>query len=118
MDSVKPNYFRLFVILAMVVTGFTLGAAYAFVCAFIYLEPTLPSVAAMKNNELAVPLRVYTRSGELIAQIGEQRRNPVGYENSVRRNRSTLHPWSRARALHHDDSDSGSGFPLRSAGDR
>jgi penicillin-binding protein 1A len=80
MDSVKPNYFRLFVIVAMVVTGFTLGAAYAFVCAFIYLEPTLPSVAAMKNNELAVPLRVYTRSGELIAQIGEQRRNPVGYE--------------------------------------
>ena len=34
----------------------------------------------MKNNELAVPLRVYTRSGDLIAQIGEQRRNPVKYE--------------------------------------
>ena len=34
----------------------------------------------MKNNELAVPLRVYTNSGELIAQIGEQRRNPVTYE--------------------------------------
>src|SRR6186713_1046539 len=34
----------------------------------------------MKNNELAVPLRVYTRSGDLIAQIGEQRRNPVMYD--------------------------------------
>ena len=34
----------------------------------------------MKNNELAVPLRVYTRSGDLIAQIGEQRRNPVKYD--------------------------------------
>ena len=46
----------------------------------MYLEPTLPTVAAMKNNEFSVPLRVYTSSGELISQIGEQRRNPVNYE--------------------------------------
>jgi penicillin-binding protein 1A len=80
MDSVKPNYFRLFVGAVMGVTAITLAAAYAFICAFVYLEPTLPSVDAMKNNELAVPLRVYSSSGELIAQIGEQRRNPVKYE--------------------------------------
>jgi penicillin-binding protein 1A len=64
----------------MGVTAVTLAIAYAFVCAYVYLEPTLPSVAAMKNNELSVPLRVYTRSGDLISQIGEQRRNPVKYE--------------------------------------
>src|SRR5262245_48727909 len=80
MDSVKPNYFRLIVLAVMGVTGITLAAAYAFVCAYVYLEPTLPTVDAMKNNEYAVPLRVYTSSGELIAQIGEQRRNPVRYE--------------------------------------
>jgi penicillin-binding protein 1A len=80
MDSVKPNYFRLVALVIMGVTGITLAAAYAFICAYVYLEPTLPTVAAMKNNELAVPLRVYTSSGELIAQIGEQRRNPVKYE--------------------------------------
>src|SRR5205814_1285112 len=34
----------------------------------------------MRNVELQVPLRVYTRSGALIAQIGEQRRIPVGYD--------------------------------------
>jgi penicillin-binding protein 1A len=33
----------------------------------------------MRNAELQVPLRVFTRSGELIAQIGEQRRIPVTY---------------------------------------
>ena len=76
----KPNYFRLFVQLLMGVTAVTFAIAYAFVCSYVYLEPTLPSVAAMKSNELAVPLRVYTRSGDLIAQIGEQRRNPVKYE--------------------------------------
>jgi len=64
----------------MGVTAITLGVAYAFVCAFVYLEPTLPSVSAMKNNEFAVPLRVFTSSGELISQIGEQRRIPVKYE--------------------------------------
>jgi len=78
--SVKPNYFRLFVKLVMGVTAITLAAAYALICSYIYLEPTLPSVSAMKNNELQVPLRVYANSGELIAQIGAERRNPVKYE--------------------------------------
>ena len=64
----------------MGVTAITLGVAYAVICTYTYLEPTLPSVVAMKNNDLAVPLRVYTRSGDLIAQIGEQRRNPVRYD--------------------------------------
>jgi penicillin-binding protein 1A len=64
----------------MGVTAVTLVVAYSFICAYVYLEPTLPTVAAMKNNELAVPLRIYTSSGELISQIGDQRRNPVKYE--------------------------------------
>src|SRR5262245_65584655 len=34
----------------------------------------------MRNVELQVPLRVYTRSGALMAQIGEQRRIPVTYD--------------------------------------
>ncbi len=76
----KPNYFRLTVQLLMGVTAVTLAAAYALICSYIYLEPSLPSVAAMKTSDFAVPLRVYTRSGDLIAQIGEQRRNPVNYD--------------------------------------
>ena len=76
----KPNYFRLIVQLLMGVMAVTMSVAYAFVSAYVYLEPSLPTVAAMKNNELAVPLRVYTSAGELISQIGEQRRNPVRYE--------------------------------------
>jgi penicillin-binding protein 1A len=77
---VKPNYIRLTAKVLMGVTAVTLAAAYALVCSYIYIEPTLPSVAAMKNNELQVPLRVYTSSGELISQIGEQRRNPVRFD--------------------------------------
>ena len=58
----------------------TVLGAFAIASLYVFLEPSLPSVAAMRNVELQVPLRVYTRSGELIAQIGEQRRIPVAYE--------------------------------------
>ncbi len=49
--------------------------------AYVYLNPTLPSVEQMRNTELQVPLRIYARSGQLIAQIGEQRRIPVAYDD-------------------------------------
>ena len=54
--------------------------AFALACSYVYLVPSLPSVDAMRNVELQVPLRVYTRDGRLIAQIGEQRRIPVRYD--------------------------------------
>ena len=76
----KRKYFR---ILGLVLAGVmlvTLLAGYALACSFVYLEPSLPSTQAMRNIEMQVPLRVYSRSGGLIAQIGEQRRIPVTYE--------------------------------------
>jgi len=47
---------------------------------YVYLQPSLPTVEAMRSAELQVPLRIYSRSGQLIAQIGEQRRIPVAYD--------------------------------------
>ena len=58
----------------------TLLGAIGLAGCYIYIEPTLPSVDAMRNVEMQVPLRVYTRDGDLIAQIGEQRRIPVTWE--------------------------------------
>lgn len=48
--------------------------------AYLYLQPSLPTVEAMRQIELQVPLRVYSRDGQMIAQIGEQRRIPVTFE--------------------------------------
>jgi penicillin-binding protein 1A len=78
--SVKWNYFRVLAYIGGGVILVTLMGAYALACSYVYLVPTLPTVDAMRNVELQVPLRVYTRSGALIAQIGEQRRIPVTYE--------------------------------------
>jgi penicillin-binding protein 1A len=79
-QSVKRKYIRLIGNSLVGVMVLTLFAAYALACSFVYVAPSLPSVEAMRKVEMQVPLRVYTTSGELIAQIGEQRRLPVTYE--------------------------------------
>jgi penicillin-binding protein 1A len=48
--------------------------------AYYFLRPSLPSAEAMRDIELQTPLRVYTRDGRLMAQIGQKRRTPVVYE--------------------------------------
>lgn len=78
--SVKWNWFRIAVVVVASVTGITLLGALGVAGSYAFLAPSLPSSADMKNVELAVPLRVYTRGGQLVAQIGEQRRIPVTYE--------------------------------------
>jgi membrane carboxypeptidase/penicillin-binding protein len=45
-----------------------------------YLEPEIPDVAALRDVRLQVPLRIYSRDGKLLAQIGEQRRIPCSSE--------------------------------------
>ena len=56
-----------------------LGVVYALLASYVFIAPSLPSSEGMRNTPLQVPLRVYTRSGALIMQIGEQRRVPVSY---------------------------------------
>jgi penicillin-binding protein 1A len=78
---VKPRTFRILGRLALAAIVLLLALLYAIAASYVYLEPSLPTVAAMRNVEMQVPLRVYTRDGQLIAQIGEQRRIPLAYED-------------------------------------
>lgn len=41
------------------------------------LLPQLPSIETLKAHRLQVPLRVYSKDNELIAEFGEKRRDPV-----------------------------------------
>ncbi len=61
--------------------GAILLIAFANVCAYVYLRPALPAVDSLRDVQLQVPLRVYTRDGRLMASIGEQRRIPVRYSD-------------------------------------
>ena len=71
---------RLLAIAATALVALAGSITLAFLATYYYLKPTLPDVAALKDLKLQVPLRVYSRDGRLIGQIGEQRRVPVKYE--------------------------------------
>jgi len=51
-----------------------------FAGAYQFLEPEIPDAAELRNVPVQLPLSVYSRDGKLIAQIGEQRRIPVHWE--------------------------------------
>ena len=57
-----------------IVSGLFVGGAY------LYLSPSLPDIETLKDVQLQVPLRVYAKSGELIAEFGEMKRTPLKYE--------------------------------------
>ncbi|MEW8205844.1 MAG: penicillin-binding protein 1A, partial [Candidatus Thiodiazotropha taylori] len=49
--------------------------------AYLYLEPKLPSIETLKDVRLQVPLRIYSSDHLLIAEFGEKRREPLGYDD-------------------------------------
>lgn len=48
--------------------------------AFLYLSPNLPSVESLRSIQLQIPLRVYSDDDKLIAEYGEMRRSPIGFD--------------------------------------
>lgn len=60
--------------------SFALLVVLGFAGAYQFLEPELPDAESLRDVRSQLPLTVYTRDGKLIAQIGEQRRVPVAYE--------------------------------------
>jgi len=77
---VNHNYLRWLSWAVAAVTALTLSVILAVSATYVYLQPSLPTVEAMRSAELQVPLRIYSRSGQLMAQIGEQRRIPMAYD--------------------------------------
>jgi penicillin-binding protein 1A len=72
----------------LVLAGLLLGlGAGTLAClgALQYLRPDLPDVATLRDVDLQVPLRIYSRDGLLIAQFGEQRRIPLNLQQIPQR---------------------------------
>lgn len=77
-----------FSISRLLLAGLLLGlgtGALACIGALQYLRPDLPDVATLRDVDLQVPLRIYSRDGLLIAQFGEQRRIPLNLEQIPQR---------------------------------
>ena len=72
------RFLRWLALLTLVVV--LLGAA-ALYLVYRHYEPQLPDVATLRDVRFQVPLKVYSRDGQLIASFGEARRFPAAIED-------------------------------------
>ncbi|MFK7862247.1 MAG: penicillin-binding protein 1A [Granulosicoccus sp.] len=63
----------------LAITGISLGIIAAMGVGYLYykIAPDLPDVQLLREAQLQMPLRIYTADGDLIAEYGEKRREPV-----------------------------------------
>lgn len=57
-----------------------IGGVSGVIGAYYYVEPSLQSAETIRDIRLEVPLRIFSRDGYLISEIGERKRIPVAYE--------------------------------------
>ena len=46
---------------------------------YSYYSPQLPAIEVLRDVRFQVPLKIFSRDHELIAEFGEKRRSPVSY---------------------------------------
>ena len=76
----RPRYLR-WLLLFFGLTLFTAGAGTAGVIgAYYYVSPGLPAADTIREIPLQIPLRIFSRDGYLIEEVGERRRILVTYD--------------------------------------
>src|SRR5690554_1725660 len=68
---------KLFFWLSLAAAGVT---SVTFAGLYLYLNPKLPDVQSLREVKLQTPLRIYSSDNKLIGEFGEQRRDPITYE--------------------------------------
>jgi penicillin-binding protein 1A len=84
--KVKPRHIRqlrivrsLIILAGLALTG-GIGATAGVIGAYYYVQPSLPAAETIRDIPLEVPLRIFSRDGYLISEIGERRRIPITYD--------------------------------------
>ena len=70
----------LIVVLGLGAIG-TISAVAGVIGAYYYVQPGLPAAETIRDIPLQIPLRIFSRDGYLISEIGERRRILVTYED-------------------------------------
>ena len=71
----------LILLLGLGVSGAAGAALAAVIGAYYFVLPGLPAAETIRDIPLQMPLRIYSRDGHLISEIGERRRLLVTYED-------------------------------------
>ncbi|HWM28148.1 MAG TPA: PBP1A family penicillin-binding protein [Woeseiaceae bacterium] len=77
----RRRYARWLVLVAGLGTTAVLGVAAAVLGAWYYVAPGLPAAETIREIPLQIPLRIYSRDGRLIDEIGERRRILVTFDD-------------------------------------
>ena len=72
-----PLFLKLLRLVFIGIFGISVAVGIVAVGAYLYFAPGLPSVTTLKDVELQVPLKVFSRDDKLIAVYGEKRRQPL-----------------------------------------
>ena len=72
-----PLVLKLIRLVFIGIFGTSVAVGIIAVGAYLYFAPGLPSVSTLKDVELQVPLKVFSRDSKLIAVYGEKRRQPL-----------------------------------------
>lgn len=64
----------------LTIVGLFLGTI-TLIGSYLYLQPELPAVEQLRDVRLQVPLRIYSKDQQLIAEFGEKRRIPLAYSD-------------------------------------
>ncbi|MGI9237338.1 MAG: penicillin-binding protein 1A [Woeseiaceae bacterium] len=59
----------------------TIGGVAAVIGAYYFVEPGLPKAETIRDIPLQIPLRIFSRDGYLISEIGERRRILVSFDD-------------------------------------
>ncbi len=59
----------------------SIGATAGIIGAYLYVAPSLPRAETIRDIPLQIPLRIFSRDGRLIEEVGERRRVLVSYED-------------------------------------
>jgi penicillin-binding protein 1A len=75
-----PRFVRWLVLAAgLAVTGAIAGVI-GVIGAYYYVAPSLPAAETIRDIPLQIPLRIFSRDGYLISEIGERRRDLITYD--------------------------------------
>ncbi len=75
----RPRGFHLYALIVHTSFASLCGGMLMLAGAWLYLSPQLPEVSALRDIELQIPMRIYSKDGLLIGEFGEKRRIPVAY---------------------------------------
>jgi penicillin-binding protein 1A len=76
----RHKLFRALIVLISLGALGGIGVVAGVIGAYYYVQPGLPAAETIRDIPLQVPLRIYSRDGRLISEIGERRRIPVTYD--------------------------------------